>query len=167
MKVLVLSDSHSVRAIMRSAVAQLKPDAIIHLGDYYDDGEIIWEENMHIPMYQVPGNCDMHRCFGKTELLCLDVCGVRMFMTHGHRQRVKQTQLLLLKEAREMGAAIALYGHTHCADVHREDDGLWVMNPGSCGSYGGSVGLIEIEGEKIQRCAILHADGLTVSAEQR
>ena len=162
MKVLVLSDSHSVRAIMRSAVAQVRPDAIIHLGDHYDDGEVIAEENLHIPMYQVPGNCDAHRCWGKPELLCLDVCGARMFMTHGHRQHVKQTRFQLEKEAREMGAAIALYGHTHEAFVHRESDGLWIMNPGTCGSYGGSVGVIEVKNGQIVDCAILRADGLTV-----
>lgn len=162
MKVLVLSDSHSVRVIMRSAVALVRPDAIIHLGDHYADGEVIAEENMHVPVYQVPGNCDAHRCWGKPELLCLDVFGVRMFMTHGHRQHVKQTLALLCKEAREMGAAIALYGHTHEAYVHREDDGLWVMNPGTCGSFGGSAGVIEVEDRQIKACTILRADGLTV-----
>lgn len=165
MKVLVLSDSHSVRSIMRTAVSQVKPNAIVHLGDHYEDGEVIGEENMHIPLYQVPGNCDAYRCFGKPELLCLDVFGVRMLMTHGHRQHVKQTQALLAKEARQLGAAIALYGHTHAADVHREDDGLWVMNPGACGSYGGSVGVVEIENSQIIRCTILSADGLTVLKE--
>ena len=96
MKVLVLSDSHSVRSIMRTAVSQVKPNAIVHLGDHYEDGEVIGEENMHIPLYQVPGNCDAYRCFGKPELLCLDVFGVRMLMTHGHRQHVKQTQALFV-----------------------------------------------------------------------
>ena len=166
MKVLVLSDSHSTRGIMRSAIAQVRPNAIVHLGDHYEDGEIIAEENMHIPVYQVPGNCDAYRCFGKPELLCLDVCGVRMFMTHGHRQHVKQTLGLLVNQATEMGAAIALYGHTHVADIHREKNGLWVMNPGACGSYGGSVGLVEIEGGQILRCSILSADGFTVLKEQ-
>ena len=167
MKVMVMSDSHSVRGIMRYAILRIRPDAIVHLGDHYEDGEVVAEENMHIPMYQVPGNCDAYRCFGKPELLCLDVFGVRMFMTHGHRQHVKQTQVRLLKEAREMGASIALYGHTHVADVHREEDGLWVMNPGACGSYGGSVGLVEVENGQILRCAILSADELTVLKEQR
>ena len=41
MKILVLSDSHSALSFMRRAVDAIKPDAIIHLGDHYDDGETI------------------------------------------------------------------------------------------------------------------------------
>ena len=54
-----------------------------------------------------------------------------------------------------MGAQAALYGHTHRADCHQEEDGLWVLNPGSCGSYGGSVGLITIENGQVTQCTIL------------
>jgi putative phosphoesterase len=167
MKILVLSDSHASLRFMRQCVEAVKPDMLLHLGDYYDDAQALQEEYPNVNMQQVPGNCDAYRCFGKPELLCMDVFGVRMFMTHGHRQHVKQTQVRLLKEAREMGASIALYGHTHVADVHREEDGLWVMNPGACGSYGGSVGLIEVENGQILRCSILSADELTVLKEQR
>lgn len=165
MKVLVLSDSHAGLSFMRAAVKALRPDAVIHLGDYYDDGEVLAEENSHIPMYQVPGNCDRFRCFGKPEMLCLDVGGVRMFMTHGHNQGVKQTLGRLVSQAREYGAAIALYGHTHSADCHREPDGLWVVNPGSCGSFGGSVAMVETADGSIAGCSILRADDFTVSAE--
>lgn len=161
MKVLVLSDSHAGLSFMRAAVKAVRPDAIVHLGDYYDDGEVLAEENGHIRMYQVPGNCDRFRCYGKPEQLCLDVCGVRMFMTHGHNQMVKHMLSRLLSQARELGAAIALYGHTHVADCHRESDGLWVVNPGACGSFGGSVAVIETADGQIAACRILRADELT------
>ena len=39
MKILVLSDSHSALSFMRSCIETVKPDRIIHLGDYYDDAE--------------------------------------------------------------------------------------------------------------------------------
>jgi len=32
---------------------------------------------------------------------------------------------------------------------------LWVLNPGSCGSWSGTVGLIETENETIIACKIL------------
>ena len=67
----------------------------------------------------------------------------------------------LLKEAREMGAQAALYGHTHRADCHREEDGLWVVNPGTCGCYGGSVALLEVEDGQILKCRILESDWFT------
>ena len=84
--------------------------------------------------------------------------GVKLFMTHGHNQKVKATLALLKKEAREMGAQAALFGHTHSAYCC-EEDGLWLLNPGSCGSYGGSAGLIETENGQITSCKILtHSD---------
>ena len=89
----------------------------------------------------------------------MPVGGVSVYMTHGHIQKVKQTLGLLLKDARESRVDVALYGHTHVADCHREADGLWVLNPGSCGSYSGSVGLIETKDGQITDCKILnHSD---------
>ena len=161
MKILVLSDSHAGLSFMRSAVQSVKPDAIVHLGDYYDDGQTIGQENMHIPIYQVPGNCDRYRCFGKPELLCLDVFGVRIYMTHGHNQGVKHTMTKLVRDAEAFGATVALYGHTHVADCHREPSGLWVINPGSCGSYSGSVAVLEVREGAVADCKILQADALT------
>ena len=49
----------------------------------------------------------------------------------------------------------ALYGHTHVADCHREEDGLWVLNPGSCGYFGGSAGLLEVQDGSILSCRLL------------
>ena len=37
-RILVLSDSHSGNSFMRWCVDTVKPDAIVHLGDYYEDG---------------------------------------------------------------------------------------------------------------------------------
>ena len=61
----------------------------------------------------------------------------------------------LLMNARNAGAQAVLYGHTHEAVCNLEDDGLWVLNPGACGSSGGSVGLIEVDQGKIIACRIL------------
>ena len=145
-KILVLSDSHAGLGFMRSCISRVKPDAVIHLGDYYDDGQTMAEEFFHIPFYQVPGNCDRFRCPPwVSEVLSTPVFGVRMFMSHGHRQGVKSGIGRFVADARASGAAAALYGHTHIADCHREEDGMWVMNPGSSGSYGGTAGLIEVE----------------------
>lgn len=161
MKILVLSDSHSGLAFMRECVKALKPDAIIHLGDYYDDGQTIGEDYPHIPLYQVPGNCDRYRCppFAK-EMLIQPVCGVPLYMTHGHLHQVKMTTSFLLRDARASKVAAVLYGHTHIPDCHREEDGLWVLNPGSCGSWGGTAGLIETDNGKIVGCRILERTDL-------
>ena len=161
MTILVLSDSHSTLRFMRQCVQAVKPNALIHLGDYYDDGQNIAQEYPHIPFYRMPGNCDKFRAPKWAPVqLCCEIGGVRLFMTHGHNHSVKLTRGRLLADARAEGAKAALYGHTHCADCHQEADGLWVFNPGSCGSFGGSVGLMEVEKETIKSCRILGQEDL-------
>ena len=161
MKILVLSDSHSGLSFMRRCIRAVKPDVMIHLGDHFDDGEAMALENPHIRIHQVPGNCDKYRMMRyEPEIRCYPVGGVMMYMTHGHLHNVKMDRYKLLLEARKMNAQAVLYGHTHIADCHREEDGLWVMNPGACGSTGGSVGLIEVRDGSICECKILHLSDL-------
>lgn len=146
---------------MRLCVAKIKPDAIVHLGDFYEDGQVLAEENPHIPVHQVPGNCDRYRNYGgQAEILCYELGGVRLFMTHGHRHNVKMSTGLLLADARRNGAAAALYGHTHIPDCRQEQDGLWVLNPGACGSFGGSAGIMETEKGNIVACYLVTAQDL-------
>lgn len=161
MRILILSDSHSGMHFMRYAMRRIMPDAVIHLGDYYDDGQTLAEEFPGIPFHQVPGNCDRYRSYEiRPECLCYTVGGVRLFMTHGHNHMVKSGLYALLRDARAEGAAAALYGHTHQADCHREEDGLWVVNPGSAGSSGGSVALMETNENRIISCRILRQEDL-------
>lgn len=156
MKILVLSDSHSMISFMRRCVAALEPDAVIHLGDYFDDGEALKEEFPGIPFYQVPGNCDRYRCApSQPEILVETIGGVSFYLTHGHRHNVKLSVGALLRDARKCRADAVLYGHTHIAECSQERDGLWVLNPGSCGYYGGSAGLIQVQDGRILSCQIL------------
>ena len=158
MKILVMSDSHAALSFMRMAVKAVKPDVIVHLGDYYDDGQVIAEENPHIPVHQVPGNCDRFRCTPDLpQFLCYDIDGVRFFMTHGHLHGVKSSTHRLVSEGRVRQAKAVLYGHTHGSDC-RQEDGLWILNPGTCGSFGGSVGVIETDGGEIISCRILRQE---------
>ena len=156
MKILVFSDSHSSLRFMRQCISVIKPDAMIHLGDYYDDGAAIGEEFPSIRLYQVPGNCDQYRCppFA-AETLVEKVCGVKLLMTHGHIHRVKTGLGALIADGRKTGASAVLFGHTHSAYCSREEDGLWVLNPGSCGYYGGSAAVIEVSRNEISDCRII------------
>ena len=155
MKILVMSDSHSGKSFMKHCVERLKPDVMIHLGDHFEDGTDLGELFPRIPLHQVPGNCDRYRMVAwHPEVLCYTICGVKLYMTHGHNHKVKTGLYALLRDARTSGAHAVLYGHTHCADCHQEPDGLWVLNPGSCGSYSGSVGLIETQQGNILNCRI-------------
>lgn len=161
MKILVLSDSHSTLSFMRRCIDSVKPDVILHLGDHFDDGEAMAEEYPGIPLYQVPGNCDRYRCRpGIPEILIPRIGGVDIYMTHGHKHSVKSYLGALLRDARKAGVQIALYGHTHVPDCHQEEDGLWVLNPGSCGYFGGSAGLIETKDGSILDCRLLEEQDL-------
>ena len=138
---------------MRKCVEKIKPDAVVHLGDYYDDAETLQEMFPHIRLHQVAGNCDTYRApIHAKQKLCYCVGGVMTFMTHGHRQYVKSGIDTLLSEARKYGAKLVLYGHTHIPDCHMEQDGIWVLNPGSAGS---SAGIFETDGQQVTACYIL------------
>ncbi len=161
MKILVLSDSHAALRFMRECVEAVKPHAIIHLGDHYDDGEALHELYPHIPLHQVPGNCDRYRTPpGVPEILVTRILGVDVYLTHGHKHNVKLYTGKLLRDAQACGVQAVLYGHTHEAECYQEDD-LWVMNPGSCGFYGGTAGLMEVERGEILSCRILDQQELS------
>lgn len=161
MKILVLSDSHSSLSFMRLCIRSVKPNAIIHLGDYFDDGSAMAEEFAHIPFYQVPGNCDRFlNIMGVPETLVEKVCGVRLFMTHGHLHKVKQGLGCLLRDARQTGAQAVLFGHTHSPYCEKDSSGLWILNPGSCGYFGGSGAIIEVENGEISDCRIIRQPDL-------
>lgn len=154
--ILVFSDSHSGLSMMRRCMEKFKPQAVIHLGDFYEDAEAIQDDYRHIPFHIVAGNCDRNRCpLSAREMLCYPVGGVMMFMAHGHNHKVKMGLGALLNDARRYGAQIALFGHTHQACCVQEEDGLVVMNPGTCAVFGGSAGLIETDGKKITACRII------------
>lgn len=127
----------------------------MHLGDHFDDGQAMAEEFSHIRFHQVPGNCDRYRCDPtQPDVLCYCIGGVRFYMTHGHRHGVKSGLGHLLAEAKRADAQAVLFGHTHRGECFCED-GMWVLNPGSCGTYGGSAGIIEVRQETISACTLV------------
>lgn len=164
MKILVLSDSHFYLPSMRQYIEAVRPDAMVHLGDLYQDGKELSSEYSGIPMRQVPGNCDQFRCSPGLPRVLVDIlCGVRLYMTHGHEHGVKSGTARLIADARRRGVQAVLYGHTHIPDCRRLEDGLWVLNPGSCGLFG-TAGVIETDGGAISACYILEQKDLEEKA---
>ena len=156
MRILVMSDSHSTMRYMRLAIDTVKPEAVIHLGDHYDNAETLEEEYSHIRFHKLPGNCDRYRCPADTpQIFCYGIGGVKFYMTHGHLHGVKSDTGRLLAAARDADAKAVLFGHTHESVCYQEEDGLWVLNPGSCGYGGGSAGVIEIADGKISACRLI------------
>lgn len=142
MKLLIFSDSHGYFPLMKEAVRREQPDRIVHLGDYFRDGEELHRRFPGIPMTQVAGNCDRFASLiglPETGIECWE--GVKLFLTHGHLQRVKQSLLPLELTAREQGANVALFGHSH-SPFCRMEQGVLLFNPGTCGSNAGTYGLM-------------------------
>jgi len=131
---------------MRYAIAQCKPDAVLHLGDHIHDAHEIARKHPDLPFHMVEGNCDMEGS-GDTELL-LTFDGVTIFMTHGHEYCVKRGLGSFIDRAHRKGVNLALYGHTHNALI-QETLGIWIMNPGQLirhdKSHVASYGVVTIE----------------------
>lgn len=135
MKLLIFSDSHGstdnmVRAVELEQAHTL--DAIIHLGDGWRDAEELHRLYPRLPLEQVPGNCDLGRFEERERLVFFGT--YRLLLCHGHTLGVKSSLLRAAYTAHERGAQALLFGHTHnpYIDYH---DGLWLINPGSIGSY--------------------------------
>ena len=161
MKILVLSDSHSGLHFMRQCIDAIKPNAVIHLGDYYDDGAAMAQEYPYLYFYGVPGNCDKYfNITGAPETVITSVCGVSLFMTHGHLHGVKFGLDRLVDDAKQKRVQGVLFGHTHSAFCSQTEDGMWILNPGTCACDSGTAGLIIVENSKITDCRILRQSDL-------
>ena len=147
MRILVLSDSHGNVENMARCVELTQPNAILHLGDCQRDAEALHRLYPAIPLQGVPGNCDWG-AVDSPEVLT-EYGGVRILLMHGHTRSVKASTLSAIYAAKEMGAQILLFGHTHRPLVDY-DGSLWVMNPGTIGRGGPcTYGIITISGGKV------------------
>ena len=142
MRILVVSDTHGNDSSLRRAIlAQPKAAEVIHLGDGEEEllrAKRSFPEKMFLA---VRGNCD----FGSDLPLTGEFTaqGVKIFYTHGHYYGVKSGLYSFACAARERGAQVALYGHTHNA-LEDYDDGLYLLNPGSLNSWEATYGTVDI-----------------------
>ncbi len=128
MRIMVISDTHGSDWRFLDALQDAgKIDAIIHAGDG-EGHEDICEEAAGVPFYYVAGNNDYESDAPRDMVFTL--AGRRIFLTHGHRYRVRTKPELIRREARARHADILIYGHTH-VPLAEQDGDLLVLNPGS------------------------------------
>lgn len=132
MKIGIVSDSHGYmsaldRMIAHPAAKDVK--AWFFAGDIAPDAEYL-EMVTDVPIYKVDGNNDWPRPV-LPAVAIEDLAGHRIFMTHGHMLGVSFSRDVLKQAAKEEGADIAIYGHTHVADIDDKDEDILVLNPGS------------------------------------
>ena len=145
MKILVFSDSHGSLGNMYEAVERESPNRILHLGDHFRDAEDLDLAFGGLDILYVPGNCDYAAQIPAN--LEIEIDGVRIFLTHGHLFGVKTGLARLLLEGRRLDAQLVLFGHTH-RPLLQQQDGIWLLNPGSCSALNGSYAAITFEGGK-------------------
>lgn len=144
---MVVSDSHGNRAMFdRLADRFSECDLIFHLGDTSADGKIL-EKRYPGKTYLLNGNCDGAIPQGEDEIV-LKVEDVTIFMCHGHKYGAKSGLDKILARAKEVGASLALYGHTHKA-LETERDGVTILNPGTLSRYSyNSYAYIVVTGDR-------------------
>lgn len=130
--IVVISDTHGNRRGMELLFPVMEEsDMIIHLGDTSQDGSSI-RAKFPDKTYLLNGNCDLMK-IGENELT-LEVEGVKILACHGHLYSVKSNLYKLVERAKELGCAVALYGHTHSA-CEMEIGGVLTVNPGTMSRY--------------------------------
>ncbi|MCR4399423.1 MAG: metallophosphoesterase [Syntrophomonadaceae bacterium] len=148
MRAAVCADTHGDIAGLLAVLRCQRVEEVWHAGDFLRDGEAL-AAALGLPLRGVVGNCDRDQP-GPEELV-FAVHGRRVLLTHGHRQRVKSHLLALMMRAREVGADIVVFGHTHLPLVE-EERGILFINPGSAGlpraGAAPTWALLEIEGAK-------------------
>ena len=156
MKILVVSDTHGDFDALRAAMRREAPDCVLHLGDGWREVARVRETAPRTPVYDVAGNCDVGS--GRPVSMTLELDGLRIFFTHGHRYHVKASPLRVILAAREQRAGLVCFGHTHQPLCEQQQD-LWVLNPGSCHGPGASYAVVLTQ--PVLRCEIHVLGGKT------
>lgn len=136
MRVGVFSDSNGDHEALDELLERMGAlDAVCFLGDVARDAEHLRERLAAMPnqpvLYAVRGNNDYYSTCTLPWDLLIELGGVRIYMTHGHRL---VSLMNLAYKAQECGAQVALFGHTHQA-LCETVQGVLLLNPGSAGNF--------------------------------
>ena len=129
MKIGIISDTHGNKKVIDKALKELTDaDLWLHAGDYTRDGEYLIKKSP-VPVKLVAGNNDVYFGNEYPEELLFDAAGLTIWLTHGHRQRVKWDLKTIAAEGKKLGADIVVFGHTHEPAVEYIDSVI-LINPG-------------------------------------
>ncbi len=144
MKFLLFSDSHNATNGMDLAIEKHKEIChIIHCGDMADDIEYLRcvYGNTH-SICGVCGNNDFHAYDPYFRVFSCN--GYKLFITHGHKEHVKESLHFLEQTVKNNGCTIGVFGHTHKQLLSKED-GLIMINPGSIGHMRQEYAILDIK----------------------
>lgn len=145
MRIIVVSDSHGDAFAICSVIERQRSAAmLIHLGDGERDMLEVEGCLGLMRAVRLRGNCDLGSVSPSS---CVEFAGgQKIYCTHGYAEAVKFGFSALEQKAREQGAAIALFGHTH-EPYYEYRDGLHLFNPGSIRHD--DYGVVDIEDRSI------------------
>ena len=127
-RLIVVSDTHgNYKAVEELLPLIAENDYVIHLGDGAGDMRAVREVHPD-KVYTVGGNCDFFSAYPREGEL--EIENIKIFFCHGDRYGVKRELRSLALEAKRRGCDVALYGHTHQANI-TEIEGVMLINPGS------------------------------------
>lgn len=124
MKILITSDVHGNLEDYKKVI-KLNKDAKYHLnaGDFGLDSNYITSD-----VISVKGNCDFFSNLPLERIL--DIDGLKILLTHGHKEGVKYSLEKLKLKAKLLEVNICIFGHTHL--MYEEiDEGILFINPGA------------------------------------
>ncbi|MBR4761738.1 MAG: YfcE family phosphodiesterase [Clostridia bacterium] len=131
MRLLVISDTHG-RASLIERVLSRETEAtdVFFLGDVVSDIDEVKPLHPERRFHIVRGNCDYFCDYPLFDVVEFKEPRVTVYMTHGHKHFVKSGIDDILDTAKNLGANIALYGHTHISAIEYRD-GIYIINSGS------------------------------------
>jgi len=148
MKFLVFSDSHAYTNGMDEAISSHKDIRhIIHCGDVLADVEYL----QHVygrthAIASVCGNNDY--AISEPLFRIIPVEGHKIYVTHGHRERVKSSLYALKGQAKTNNCDICIFGHTH-TQLYEIQDGFTILNPGSIGYFRQEYAVLDVNKDNV------------------
>ena len=129
MRIGIMSDSHGNTMAVDQAIEKAgEVDLWLHAGDLIQDAEYLAMVTDK-EVINVAGNCDWPQGRVPDERM-IELGGHKIFLSHGHNYGVKRGSEKFTRAAIAQGADIAVYGHSHVAEV-KEQDICLTINPGS------------------------------------
>ena len=132
-KMLVISDSHGYSGFAKKATEKEYPfDILVHCGDVQGSIKTIVDDDLAYDVRVVRGNCDFGSAYPDDEEFKAGY--LKVWVTHGNNYNVKyEEDLKTLKTAAiRRNADIVLFGHTHYAEIVKDEEtGIVFINPGS------------------------------------
>ena len=148
MKFLVFSDSHNYTNAMDIAIDRHNDiKRIIHCGDMADDVEYL--NHVYCTSHSICAVCGNNDHSSPDPFFRIMKLGKQnIYLTHGHIEHVKQSLYTIKEKAKINCCSICVFGHTH-KQFYDENDGFYLLNPGSIGYSRQEYAIIEVENNNV------------------